>query len=95
MLRAALYKLVDFSRIIVMRTCSDFDRPYAGEADTVNLLYADQGGFEPALQNIYLAGVKVVEGIVGDWNKTFKTGINATNYIGGTCLVVLLVPWGR
>lgn len=83
MLRAALFKLVDFSRIIVMRTCSDFDRPYAGEPDTVNLLYADQGGFEIALQNIYLAGIKVVEGILADWECTFKEGVNATNYIGG------------
>ncbi|KAI9666979.1 MAG: hypothetical protein M1831_001484 [Alyxoria varia] len=43
LIRAAIYKLVDFSRIIVMRTASDFDRPFAGEPDTVNLFYADQG----------------------------------------------------
>ena len=65
-----------------MRTASDFDRPYAGEADTVNLFYADQGGFEPAIQNIYLAGIKVVEGILKEWEGTFKAGIKPTNYIG-------------
>ncbi len=65
-----------------MRTASDFDRPYEGEADTVNLFYADQGGFDPAINNIYLAGIKVVEGILKEWNHTFKKGIKPTNYIG-------------
>lgn len=82
LLRGAIKKLVDFSRIIVMRTASDFDRPFAGEADTTNLFYANQGGFEPAIQNIYLAGVKVVEGILHEWDSTFKKGIHAPNYIG-------------
>jgi purine nucleoside permease len=82
LVRAAAAKLVDFSRIIVMRTASDFDRPYAGEAAIFNLFYADQGGFEPAIQNIYLAGVQVVEGILKGWNKTFGKGVKPTNYIG-------------
>lgn len=82
LLRGAINNLTDFSRIIVLRTASDFDRPYPGEADTVNLFYADQGGFEPALQNIYLAGIKVVEGILNGWDSTFARGVNATNYIG-------------
>ncbi|KAK4539910.1 hypothetical protein LTR36_009952 [Oleoguttula mirabilis] len=82
MLRAAANKLVDFSRILVMRTASDFDRPYPGEAATTNLLWADPGSFEPSIQNIYLAGIKVVEGILGGWNTTFAAGVNATNYIG-------------
>ena len=82
MLRADLNNRTDFARIIIMRTASDFDRPFPGEPDTVNLFYADQGGFEPAIQNIYLAGIKVVEGILGGWDATFAKGINATNYIG-------------
>jgi purine nucleoside permease len=82
LVRAAAIKLVDFSRIIVMRTASDFDRPYAGESAIFNLFYADQGGFEPAVQNIYLAGVLVVEGILSGWDQTFDRGIKATNYIG-------------
>ncbi|CAJ2513109.1 Uu.00g012280.m01.CDS01 [Anthostomella pinea] len=82
LLRAAIQKLIDFSRIIVMRTASDFDRPFPGEAATTNLLYADQGGFEPAVMNIYLAGVQVVTGILDGWNSTFAAGVNASNYIG-------------
>lgn len=52
------------------------------QADTFNLFYANQGGFEPAINNIYLAGIKVVEGILNGWNSTFAKGIPATNYIG-------------
>lgn len=81
LLRGAASKLLDFSRVMVMRTASDFDRPYAGETVTANLFDAIQG-FEPSIMNIYLAGVKVVEGILGGWNKTFADGVKATNYVG-------------
>ncbi|KAL9100852.1 MAG: hypothetical protein Q9163_003818 [Psora crenata] len=82
LLRSDIQNLTDFSRIIIMRTASDFDRPYPGQPATVNLFYAKQGGFESALANIYLAGVKVVEGILNGWNSTFEEGIPACNYIG-------------
>lgn len=82
LLRATAQNLTDFSRIIVMRTCSDFDRPPPGVSDIDNLLYVDQGGFAPSVKNIYLAGVKVIEGIVDGWESTFKKGVNATNYVG-------------
>lgn len=82
LLRASVAKLTDFSRIIVMRTASDFDRPYLGESALDNLFYADQGGFEPAVKNIYLAGVKVVEGILNGWSTTFEKGVKPKNYIG-------------
>lgn len=82
LLRAASHKRVDFSRIIVMRTASDFERPYPGQSAIDNLLYADQGAFGPALQNIYNAGIKVVQGILDGWNKTFAAGVKPSNYIG-------------
>ena len=82
LLRAALSKLVDFSRVIVMRTASDFDRPYPGEAATTNLWWAQQGAFEPAIENLYIAGIYVVQGILDGWNSTFAKGMNASNYIG-------------
>jgi hypothetical protein len=65
-----------------MRTASDFDRPYLGESDLDNLFYDDQGGFLPAVMNIYLAGVKVVEGILHGWNSTFEKGVKPKNYMG-------------
>ncbi|OAL29524.1 hypothetical protein AYO20_09164 [Fonsecaea nubica] len=81
-LRAAARNLTDFSRVIVMRTASDFDRPPPSVSEIQNLLYVDQGGFPPAIQNIYIAGVRVVDGILAGWNSTFAKGIPATNYIG-------------
>lgn len=82
LLRAAVHGIVDFSRIIVMRTASDFDRQYPGEGAAYNLLYADQGGFEPAIHNIYNAGIKVVQGILDGWDEVFVHGIKPSNYVG-------------
>jgi purine nucleoside permease len=81
-LRAHLANLTDYSRVIVMRTASDFDRPYPGEGALENLFYSNQGGFLPAVENIYLAGIKVVMGILDGWDSTFKKGVKPTNYIG-------------
>ncbi|KAL1388423.1 putative purine nucleoside permease [Phyllosticta capitalensis] len=82
MVRGAASGLLDFARIIIMRTASDFDRPPPGSTALFNLVYAEQGGFQPAVQNIYRAGVKIVEGIIDGWEATFSKGINATNYVG-------------
>ncbi|KAJ5807944.1 hypothetical protein N7474_009213 [Penicillium riverlandense] len=82
LLRSSARNLTDFSRIIVMRTASDFDRPYPGSSAAYNLLHANQGGFEPAIQNIYHAGIKVVKGILNGWDETFGPGVTPHNYIG-------------
>lgn len=82
LIRAHIAGLVDFHRVIIMRTASDMDRPYPGQAATSNLWWENQGAFRPAVRNIYLAGVKVVEGIVGEWDETFGKGVVASNYVG-------------
>ncbi|MCJ1263461.1 hypothetical protein MMC22_003331 [Lobaria immixta] len=79
LLRAAIHRLLDFGRIIVLRTAFDFDREYDGEATS---LIINHGGFDLAVKNIYLAGIKVIEGILHGWNSTFSNGIKAPNYIG-------------
>lgn len=81
LLRAATTGLVDFSRIIIMRTASDFDRPYANQTILDNLLDEFQG-VGPSIANIYLAGVKVIEGILHGWGNRFEAGIKPTNYVG-------------
>lgn len=81
LLRASISGSVDFSRIIVMRSASNFDRPYDGQS-AVDHLFAPSVAYEPSLVNLYLVGVKVVEGIVGGWEETFEKGVEATNYIG-------------
>lgn len=81
-LRATKMNLTDYSRVMVMRTASDFDRPPPGISEIQNLLYVNQGGFPPAIKNIYLAGVKVVQGVLDGWDSTFEKGIAPTNYVG-------------
>ncbi|KAJ6454176.1 purine nucleoside permease [Mycena sanguinolenta] len=81
LLRGALTKLVDFSRIIVMRSASDYDRQAPGMTVLEQLL-GPTPGFEPSLLNLHLAGVKVVQMIVNEWTQEFQRGVKATNYIG-------------
>ncbi|KAL2061169.1 hypothetical protein VTL71DRAFT_7442 [Oculimacula yallundae] len=82
MIRAAVHNTIDFARIIIMRTASDFDRPYPGSSPQFNLFYSTQGAFEPAVANIYLAGTPVIKGILTSWKKTFEKGVKPKNYIG-------------
>ncbi|KAI1465357.1 putative purine nucleoside permease [Daldinia caldariorum] len=82
LMRAAVWDLVDFSRIILMRTGSDFDRPPSSVSAFDHLRVLDQNGFDIAVQNIYLAGVEIVKGIVDGWNSSYASGIKASNYIG-------------
>ncbi|KVM82379.1 purine nucleoside permease [Burkholderia stagnalis] len=66
--RAAAAGLADTQRVAVLRSGSDFDRPPQGGSDVANLLdYQSQGGFVPALDNLYLAGSPLVNAIVKDW----------------------------
>ncbi|SMG00650.1 purine-nucleoside phosphorylase [Burkholderia singularis] len=75
--RAESVGRVDTSRVAVLRTGSDFDRPYQGQTDVDNLLnYADQGGFTLATQNLYLAGNPLVQDIVKHWGD-WKNGVPA------------------
>jgi len=81
LLRAAQHKLVDFSRIIIMRSASDFDRAPAG-VSTLDSLLGAHPAYVSSLLNLKLAGVKIVEAVVHDWGKTFRKGVRATNYVG-------------
>jgi purine nucleoside permease len=68
--RAARVHRVDLNRIVVLRAGSDFDRPYAGQTSADNLLnYAVQGGFAPAIENLYRAGNPLVQDIAMHWGE--------------------------
>ncbi|TFK78815.1 purine nucleoside permease, partial [Polyporus arcularius HHB13444] len=81
LLRAALARRVDFSRIIIMRTASDFDRPFDGETAATNLFLMSPG-FDISIKNIPAAGVPVVMGIWDGWKEAFEEGLKAGNYVG-------------
>jgi len=75
LLRASREGLVDMQRLAVVRAGSDFDRPYPGYSEVDNLLkYADQGGFVPALENLYRTGNPLVQAILKNWS-TWEKGV--------------------
>lgn len=73
--------LIDFARIVLLRTASDFDRPPPGVDPIYPLTKAPQGGFGPAIQNILPAGRPFVEDVVANW-ALYEGGITPTNYLG-------------
>lgn len=72
---------VDFARLIIMRTASDFDRAPPTETEVYHLLYADQAGFNPSIENIWLAGNEIVQDVLMYWNGTYDKGLEPGNYI--------------
>ncbi len=73
--RAASVHRVDLDRVAVLRSGSDFDRPYTGQTSADNLLnYQDQGGFGPAVANLFLAGNPLVQTIVTHWDE-WRNGV--------------------
>jgi purine nucleoside permease len=59
---------LDLTRVAVLRSGSDFDRPYTGQSSSDGLVnYAAQGGFTSAISNLYNAGDPLVESILSDW----------------------------
>ncbi|TVY92556.1 Purine nucleoside permease [Lachnellula willkommii] len=82
LLRGAKAGLVDFSRIIVMRTAANFDRAPAGANEYQFFFYQSSGGFASSVANLHIAGVPIIQGIVDGWATEFEQGIAASNYIG-------------
>lgn len=65
-----------------MRSAANFDRGPPGLSPYQYFFYTNSGGFLPSLQNLVIAGVPIVEGIVKNWDSTYQKGIKPTNYIG-------------
>lgn len=78
--------LVDYERVVVMRTISDFARPPPSLAnDTVSFFTdSDQGGIGASLSNLVIAGLPLVEDIINNWDSVYLNGstYKAENYIG-------------
>ena len=71
--RGAEAGLLDLRRVAVLRTASNFDRPYPGQTALASVK-ADSGGFAPAVKNLYLAGAPLVGDIVKRW-PLWKDGV--------------------
>jgi purine nucleoside permease len=82
LLRGQLAGKVDFTRVAVMRTASDFDRAPPDETEVFHLLYAQQQGFLPSIVNIFIAGSAIANDVLNNWDTLYAEGIKPTNYIG-------------
>jgi len=66
--RAAGAERLDIGRVAVLRSGSDFDRPYKGQSASESLFsFQSAGGFAPAIENVYRAGYPLVTNIVEHW----------------------------
>lgn len=75
--RATAAGRADVKRLAVLRTASNFDRPYPGQSAHASLLASTSGatgGFVPALRNLERAGGPLVRDIVARW-ELWKDGV--------------------
>lgn len=82
LLRAAIQGKVNFSRILITRAGSDFDRQPEDAIPRLPFDMDRSGGLQPALRNLYLTGVSIVQGIVSRWDDQLEKGLKDENYIG-------------
>jgi purine nucleoside permease len=64
--RGAEAGLVDFGRVALLRTASNFDRPAPGQT-AAESLGAHSGGYLPAVANAYQVAGALAHAIVADW----------------------------
>ncbi|GAA5831531.1 hypothetical protein JCM3766R1_001789 [Sporobolomyces carnicolor] len=83
-MRASTAGLVDYSRIMLLRTASDFDSAPNATFDALTAFQAEQGGFEPAIQNLVIVGGPVVEDIHSNWDSLYAAGIAAPAVANGS-----------
>jgi purine nucleoside permease len=76
LLRASESGLVDLQRVAVLRTGSDFDRPYPGQSVLASLQAQNDlsGGFRAAVDNLVRAGMPLVDAIQMHWDD-WKSGV--------------------
>ena len=67
---------LDFSRVAVLRTASNFDRAAPGQT-TPESLAADSGGFGPSTQNAYRVGRAFADTVIENW-ETWSAGVPST-----------------
>ena len=79
LMRAAAAGKVDLKRLAVLRTASNFDRPYPGQTAQASLKASttgETGGFGPATLNLVNVGGPLVRDIVEHWS-VWREGVPA------------------
>ncbi|QZO05287.1 purine nucleoside permease [Agrobacterium vitis] len=70
--RASEASRLDFNRILVLRTASNFDREPFGRT-AIESLTSKSGGFMPSVTNAYKVGSRFADTVIDNW-KTWKEG---------------------
>lgn len=82
--RAAALGLVDYNRLVVMRSTSDFDKAPPG-MDFISFIESEQGGaFDVSLSALYAAGSPFVNALSANWTQWqsgVPTGVTNTTTI--------------
>jgi purine nucleoside permease len=78
--RGARAGLIDLQRVAVLRTASDFDRPYPGQSawEGLRAQRALSGAIRVSTDNLVLAGKPLVDAIVAHWEQ-WRSGVPAPN----------------
>lgn len=71
--RAAEAGLVDFDRVAILRTASNFDRQHDSQT-AFESLRANSGGFGPAIENAFLVGDAFARDIIDNW-ELYRDGV--------------------
>jgi purine nucleoside permease len=76
--RASQSGLVDLKRVAILRTASDFDRPYPGQntVDTLQVQAKLSGAIKISTENLVQAGMPLVQDIVSNWAQ-WRSGVPA------------------
>jgi purine nucleoside permease len=73
LVRGAISGLLDLDRVAVLRTASNFDRPYPGQSAWHSLCgcgpEGNAGGFAPAVSNLWTASAPFIKDVVEHWDK--------------------------
>lgn len=74
--RLDLHGLVDFNRVVVMRTISDFARPPSSMSNnTVGFFTASSdGGSSASRKNLFIAGLPFVQDVLENWDTVYASG---------------------
>jgi purine nucleoside permease len=74
--RASQSGLVDLKRVAILRTASDFDRPYPGQnsVDTLQAQGKLSGALKSSTDNLVQAGMPLVQDIVSNWSR-WRNGV--------------------
>ncbi|KAK0529344.1 hypothetical protein OC834_003720 [Tilletia horrida] len=94
LVRAQRAGRADYSRAILLRTGSDFERAPPGLTEYEAFEYP-QGGFGPASANVFIAGLPVVQDILTNWEGAFKHGVPHQTGFYGDIWQTLSLPLGQ